>query len=346
MKKSTFLAPGNFFKTKKQILKAEIKKLIKANKINDEKVIAELLEKDIDIDKAIYFAISHGSTLKQIKTLISLSASKLPNEYLYKAVHQGRLDLVQYFIEEKGFSVNTTMDNHVHGGAILSIATMGEHIDVIDYLLKNGAIASQGVISAILKGNVEILEKLFKYGATAHDGYSEDLVALLVNAAIPADDPTYCKSSDSKTKKDLSNYVKMLELLLEHGGNPNAEFLERGPVILIALSALMDEPKNDTYKAICKLLIKHKADTSKFKSYTETINNLKKEIIEDMKVVNKSDFKDEGYVSDSAETNQPSKKGSKLVDTNFKSGIFHTFKTDQTSLNGEVKVFESEFFDS
>ncbi len=146
---------------------------------------------------------------KEIKKLISLSSSKLPDEYLYKAAHKGRLDLVQYFIEEKGFSVNTTMDNHVHGGAILSIDTMGEHIDVIDYLLKKGAIASQGVIPAILNGNVEILEKLFKYGATARDGYSEDLVALLVNTAIPANDPTYSDSSFSETKKDLSNYAKL-----------------------------------------------------------------------------------------------------------------------------------------
>jgi hypothetical protein len=115
MKKS-YKALGNFFKTEKQILKADIQKLIKTNQINDEKVIAELLKKDIDVDKAIYFAISHGSTLKQIKTLISLSASKLPNEYLYKAVNQGRLDLVQYFIEEKNFDVNTTINNPLHGG--------------------------------------------------------------------------------------------------------------------------------------------------------------------------------------------------------------------------------------
>lgn len=217
---------------------------------------------------------------------------------------------------------------------------MGEHIDVINYLLKNGAIASQGVISVILKGNIEILEKLFEYSATAHDGYSKDLVALLVNAAIPANDPTYCKSSNSETKEDLSNYVETLKFLLEHGDNPNAEFLERGTVILIALSALMDEPKNDTYKAICKLLIKHKADTSKVKSYTETIIKLKEEIIKDMKVVDKSDFKDEGYVSDSAEANQLSKKGSKLVDTSSKSVFFsleEIIDEKPTSLGGDVK---------
>ncbi|WP_395476320.1 hypothetical protein [Rickettsia endosymbiont of Pantilius tunicatus] len=170
--------------------------------------------------------------------------------------------------------MNTTINNPLHGGAILSIAAIQELIDVINYLLEKKAIPSQGVISAILKGNVEILKKLFEYGATAKDNYSEDLVALLVNAAIPANDPTYCKSSNSETKEDLSNYVKTLEFLLKHGGNPNAEILERGTVILIVLSALMDEPKNDKYKAIGKLLIKHGADTPKFKSYTEIINNL------------------------------------------------------------------------
>lgn len=366
MKKSSSLALGNFFKTKKQILKADIQKLIKTNQINyvdpkhgtalnraiklkDEKIITELLAKKVDINEAIYFAIGHEYTLEEIKTLISLSSSELPDEYLYKAVHQGRLDLVQYFIEEKNFDVNTTINNPLHGGAILSIATMGEHIDVINYLLKNGAIASQGVISAILKGNIEILEKLFEYGATAHDGYSEDLVALLVNAAIPANDPTYCKSSNSETKEDLSNYVETLKFLLEHDGNPNAEFLERGTVILIALSALMDEPKNDTYKDICKLLIQYGADTSKFKSYTETINNLKKEIIEDMKVVDKSDFKDEGYVSDSAEADQLSKKGSKLVDTSSKSVFFsleEIIEKNPTTLGGETDIVKSEFFNS
>ncbi|WP_232505940.1 MULTISPECIES: hypothetical protein [unclassified Rickettsia] len=34
MKKSSSLALGNFFKTKKQILKADIQKLIKTNQIN------------------------------------------------------------------------------------------------------------------------------------------------------------------------------------------------------------------------------------------------------------------------------------------------------------------------
>ncbi len=317
--------------------------------LKDEKIITELLAKKVDINEVIYFAIGHEYTLEEIKTLISLSSSELPDEYLYKAVHKGRLDLVQYFIEEKNFDVNTTINNPLHGGAILSIATMEEHIDVINYLLKNGAIASQGIISTILKGNVEILEKLFEYGATAHDDYSEDLVALLVNAAIPANDPTYCKSSNSETKKDLSNYVETLKFLLEHGGNPNAEFLERGTVILIALSALMDEPKNDTYKAICKLLIQYEADTSKFKSYTEAINKLKEEIIEDMKVINKSDFKDEGYISDSAETNQPSKKGSKLVDTSSKSVFFsleEIIEKNPTTLGGETDIVKSEFFNS
>ncbi|HJD64625.1 MAG TPA: ankyrin repeat domain-containing protein [Rickettsia endosymbiont of Diachasma alloeum] len=332
MKKAPSLALGNFFKTKKQILKADIHKLIKTNqtnyvdpkygtalnraiKLKDEQIIAELLARKVDIDKAIYFAIGHEYTLEEIKTLISLSPAELPDEYLYKSVHKGRLDLVKYFIEEKGFDVNTTINNPVHGGAILSIATMEEHTKVIDYLLKKGATPSQGVISAIIKGNVKILKKLFEYGATAHDGYSEDLVALLVNAAIPANDPTCCKSSDSETKEDLSNYVEILKFLLEHGGNPNAEILERGTVILIALSALMDEPENVIYKNICKLLIQHGADTSKFKSYTKTITMLKKEMGLEAKVIDNDDFKDEGYISDSADANQPSKKGSKLVDT-------------------------------
>lgn len=114
MKKSSSFALGNFFKTKKQILKADIQKLLKTNQINyvdpkygtalnrainlkDEKIITELLAKKVDINEAIYFAIGHEYTLEEIKTLISLSSSELPDEYLYKTVHQGRLDLVQYF---------------------------------------------------------------------------------------------------------------------------------------------------------------------------------------------------------------------------------------------------------
>ena len=55
---------------------------------------------------------------------------------------------------------------------------MGELTNVIDYLLEKGAIPSQGVISAILKGNVEILKKLFECGAKVDNSYSEDLVGI------------------------------------------------------------------------------------------------------------------------------------------------------------------------
>ncbi|WP_395476319.1 hypothetical protein [Rickettsia endosymbiont of Pantilius tunicatus] len=65
------------------------------------KLINKLLDKKVDIDNAIYFAIGHEHTLEEIKTLISLSPAELLNEFLYKSVHKGRLDLVKYFIEEK-----------------------------------------------------------------------------------------------------------------------------------------------------------------------------------------------------------------------------------------------------
>lgn len=80
-----------------------------------------MLARKVDIDKAIYFAIGHEYTLEEIKTLISLSPAELPDEYLYKSVHKGRLDLVKYFIEEKGFDVNTTINNPVHGSAIAKL---------------------------------------------------------------------------------------------------------------------------------------------------------------------------------------------------------------------------------
>ena len=167
---------------------------------------------------------------------------------------------------------------------------------------------------------------------------------VLINAAIPANDPNYFENSGSKTKteEDLSNYVETLKFLLENGSNPNAEFLERGKVVFIALFAYIAEPENTIYKDICKLLIQHGAVTPKLKKYQEPIN----------KLMNDTNNSDEGYISDAnIETKAETKvttttTSSRLEDTNFKSGIFHTFKTDQTSLNGEVKVFESEFFDS
>ncbi len=163
---------------------------------------------------------------------------------------------------------------------------MNDCTDVMDYLLIKGAIASQGVISAIIKGNVEILEKLFKYGATAH-GHSEDPVALVVSDAIAAYEPNY-KALGSKPEHEPLTYIKMLRFLLEHDGNPNAVMLERGKVVLLALNSLIDTPENPTYKDICKLLIKHKADISifnpdndKHKKYITIIDLLKAEIIQD-----------------------------------------------------------------
>ncbi|WP_156147404.1 hypothetical protein [Rickettsia endosymbiont of Ixodes pacificus] len=38
---------------------------------------------------------------------------------------QGRLDLVKYFIEEKGFDVNTTIDDPVYGSAIFKYCYYG-----------------------------------------------------------------------------------------------------------------------------------------------------------------------------------------------------------------------------
>lgn len=99
----------------------------------------------------------------------------------------------------------------------LSIATMEEHTDVMDYLLTKGAIPSQGVISAIIKVNVKILEKLFEYGATARGDYSEDPVALVVCGAIEAYEPNYNKAPPKE--QDLLKYVEMLKFLLEHDGN-------------------------------------------------------------------------------------------------------------------------------
>ncbi|MGX6960939.1 MAG: ankyrin repeat domain-containing protein [Rickettsia endosymbiont of Pentastiridius leporinus] len=335
-KSFSFKALRDSFKTEKHILKEEIIELIKTNKINEidpvhgtalnraiklqnKKIITELLSKNAAIDQAIYFAVSNQYTLKEIKELIALSSSKLPNDCLYKAVHQGRLDLVIYFIEEKDFDVNTTINNPIHGGAILSIAIMKEHNDIINYLLEKGAIPSQGVISATIKGNVKILEKLFEYGATANDDYSEDPVALAVCGAITTYDPNHSKASGFKTEQELIKYVETLKFLLEHDGNPNSLILEKGPVVLIALAAFIAEPKNLIYKDICKLLIKHKADTSKLKSYTETINSLNAEIMQNTRLedTSKSKF--------------------------FSLDEIEGFKENQTTLGGDIKsIFYSE----
>ncbi|WP_052458468.1 hypothetical protein [Rickettsia asembonensis] len=80
----------------------------------------------------------------------------------------------------------------------------------------------------------------------------------------------------------------MLKCLLEHGGNPDAVILERSSVVLVALNALIDKPKNPIYKDVCKLLIKHKADISMFKhslvkhqKYITIIEMLKAEITQE-----------------------------------------------------------------
>ncbi|KHO03737.1 hypothetical protein JS61_02435 [Rickettsia felis] len=236
------------------------------------------------IDFTVLQAVKNHKSLEDIRELIG--SSKVSHDGLYEAVVQGRLDLVKYFIEEKRFDVNTTIDDPVHGGSILSIAIMNDRTDVMDYLLTKEAIASQGVISAIIKGNVKILEKLFKYGATAHD-HSEDPVALVVSDAIAAYEPNY-KALGSKPEHEPFTYIAMLRVLLEHGGNPNAVMLERGKVVLLALNSLIDKPENPTYKDICRLLIKHKADISifnpdndKHKKYITIIDLLKAEIIQE-----------------------------------------------------------------
>ena len=93
--------------------------------INDIKELISLFPDKKLINFVVINAIKNNRNLEDIKELIE--SSEVSDECLYEAVHQGRLDLVQYFIEEKNFDVNTTIDNHVHGGAILNCYYGGTH---------------------------------------------------------------------------------------------------------------------------------------------------------------------------------------------------------------------------
>lgn len=214
------------------ILCFSIKNLIKTHRsIQDIKQLIDSSPSKTIIDFTVLQAVKNQKSLEDIRELIG--SSKVSPDGLYEAVRLGRLDLVKYFIEEKGVDINTKIDHAAHGGAILSIATMEEHIDIIDYLLISKAMASQGVISAITKRNVTILEKLFDHGAEASGVYSEDPVALVVCAAIESYEPNY--NPLPKEEQVLLKYVEMLKCLLEHGGNPDAVILERSSVVLVAL---------------------------------------------------------------------------------------------------------------
>ncbi|WP_051965285.1 hypothetical protein [Rickettsia tamurae] len=181
---------------------------------------------------------------------------------------------------------------------------------------------------------------MFEYGATARGDYSEDPVALVVCGAIEAYEPNYNKAPPKE--QDLLKYVEMLKFLLEHDGNPNALILERGIVVLVALNALIDKPENPIYKDICKLLIKHEADTSKHnndkhKKYIAIIEKLKAEIIQETSINNVN----------VSEANIETKTGSRLGET-VKSKFFlldeiNTLSESQTPLGGDIKnIFNSE----
>lgn len=53
----------------------------------------------------------------------------------------------------------------IHGIDLLNIAILQQNLDVLEYLLKNGAVPDEGIHTAVLSANIEIIDKLLKYGA-------------------------------------------------------------------------------------------------------------------------------------------------------------------------------------
>lgn len=183
--------------------------------------IKPLMEKGAVSRNYIWIAI-RNKRLDSIKELVKCG-DKITGEHLICASSYGRLDIVEYFVENK-------MDVNYYESRSLMEAIHNFHWNVAEYLIKHGADvnANNNLITTIHRGNFEIAKLLLEHGAKVdeHDndaiyqasskGNLELVKLLLQYGAKP-----YSKSNKILQAAVSNNHFEVAKFLISKGAYIN-----------------------------------------------------------------------------------------------------------------------------
>ena len=189
--------------------------------------------------EAVELILNRGADVNEYSTQVTA---------VYVAAENGYLDIVQLLVE-RGADINFRsrgygMDGR-KSGTPLGIALTNKHYDVVDYLLKNGAVHSSEIGDASIKGHIEGIRLLLEHGARVDNpsSYLQEAVAYCQprSVAFWLDYGAEQKSNDYRyfgrtllMEAAMTGCFESVRLLVEYGADIHATDYRKATPLMYA----------------------------------------------------------------------------------------------------------------